>query len=403
VQRGGRPRAEEPAGGGGAERQPQGQGSHREAGSVRVELPEVIRDQCSRPGLLQRQEGRWRVCLTCERRCRLVEGETGWCRTRRNLAGTLCTLTYGRVSSLSANPIEKKPLYHFHPGTIALTAGSWGCNFGCPWCQNWETSKAVPSGQGHVLSAAAFVGEARRLGCQGTSISFNEPTLSLEWSLEVFRLARAAGLYNTLVSNGYMTAEAFRLWIEAGLDAMNVDLKGRAGPVRRHCRGIEVERVWATCRAARAAGVHLEVTTLVIPGVNDDEVSLGEMAVRIRADLGAEVPWHLTRYFPAFRFTTPATPGATLERAAAIGRGAGLRFVYIGNVPGHPSSNTACPQCGMLLIRRQGLGVTQNRIRSGRCPGCGRGIPGVWEATAGDCVPNIAQDGGRGGACARED
>ena len=277
-----------------------------------------IRDQCVRPGLLQQREGRWTVCLTCERRCRLVEGGTGWCRTRRNIAGTVHTLTYGWVSSRSANPIEKKPFYHVHPGTIALTA------------------------------------------------------------------------------------EALRLCVGAGLDAMNVDRKGRAGPVRRHCKGIEVEKVWATCRAARAAGVHLEVTTLVIPGVNDDETSLGEMAERILADLGEEAPWHLTRYFPAFRFTAPATPVATLERAASIGRGAGLRFVYIGNVPGHPSSNTACPECGMLLIQRQGFGVTQDRVQSGRCPDCGRGIAGVWNAPAGMRVPKDAPDGGAGGSWARE-
>jgi pyruvate formate lyase activating enzyme len=338
----------------------------------------AVRDQCVRLGLLQQCEGRWTVCLTCERRCRLVEGGTGWCRTRRNIRGTLYTLTYGLVSSLSANPIEKKPLYHFRPGTTALTAGGWGCNFGCPWCQNWEISKSLPTSGGRVLLPAAFVAEAGRLGCHGTSISFNEPTLSLEWSLDVFWLARSAGLYNTLVTNGYMTAEAFRRLVEAGLDAINVDVKGQAEAVRRHGKGIDVEKVWATCRAARAAGVHLEIATLVIPGVNDDDGSLRGIAGRILAEVGADVPWHVTRYFPAFRFAAPPTPAATLDRAVAIGRGAGLRFVYVGNVPGHPSSNTACPECGILVIERRGFGVAGSRLRSGRCPGCGRSIPGVW-------------------------
>jgi len=167
-------------------------------------------------------------CHVCERRCALIPGGLGWCRTRENRGGRLVTLTYGAVSSLSANPMEKKPFYHFHPGTFALTAGSWSCNFGCPWCQNWEISKVPPSGRGEYLSPERFVELTMRHGCQGTSISFNEPTLSLEWSLDVFRLARGRGLYNTYVTNGYMTPEALSLLIDAGLDAMNVDVKGDA-------------------------------------------------------------------------------------------------------------------------------------------------------------------------------
>jgi pyruvate formate lyase activating enzyme len=328
--------------------------------------------------LLQREEGRRVVCCTCERRCRLVEGGTGWCRTRRNHDGVLYTLIYGAVSSVSANPIEKKPLYHFYPGTYALTAGSWGCNFGCPWCQNWEISKKPPPPAGPFTSPAAFVDEVVRVGCRGTSISFNEPTLSLEWSLEVFRLARARGLYNTLVTNGYMTPEALHLLVEAGLDGRNVDLKGKAEAVRRHCKGIDVERVWNACRLAREAGVHLELTTLVIPGVNDDGSSLHEIAGRILSELGADVPWHVSAYFPAYRFHAPPTSVAMLERAWTIGREAGLRFVYLGNAPGHPSGNTVCVYCGALLIERWGLAVIRNRLRSGCCSACGRAIAGVW-------------------------
>lgn len=331
-----------------------------------------------RPALLQEKAGRYVVCLTCERRCRLVEGGTGWCRTRRNLGGVLYTLIYGALSSVSANPIEKKPLYHFHPGTSALTAGSWGCNFGCPWCQNWEISKQPAPAAGPFTSPEAFVDEAQRRGCRGTSISFNEPTLSLEWSLEVFRLARSQGLYNTFVTNGYMTPESLRLLVEAGLDGMNVDVKGAAQAVRRYCKGIDVEKVWTTCRLGRAIGVHVELTTLVIPGVNDDDASLRQIAGRIAADLGADVPWHLTAYFPAYRFDAPPTSCAMLERARAIGREAGLRFVYLGNVPGHPSGNTACPDCGALMIERRGLRVVRNRLRAGCCSACGKSIPGTW-------------------------
>jgi pyruvate formate lyase activating enzyme len=333
-----------------------------------------------RPALLQEpvgdpSAGRVR-CRTCERRCVLRPGETGWCGTRRNQDGTLVTLIYGIVSSLSANPIEKKPLYHFYPGTVALTSGSWSCNFACPWCQNWEISKRPPDG-GQFYSPEAFVAEAIRYGCQGTSISFNEPTLSLEWALDVFRLARQAGLYNTFVTNGYMTDEALEFLVEAGLDGMNVDVKGDADAVRRYCRA-DVEVVWRNLRRARERGVWVEVTTLVIPGVNDERGVLAGIAARIAGELGPDTPWHLTRYYPAYRFAAPPTPVETLERAHQEALNAGLRYVYIGNVPGHPAENTYCPSCGEAVIRRWGLWRVQNDLREGGCPACGTPIAGRW-------------------------
>ncbi len=319
-------------------------------------------------------------CLTCERRCELADGQVGWCRTRQNRAGTLYTLIYGAVSSLSCNPIEKKPLYHFYPGSVALTAGSYSCNFACPWCQNWDISKQPPSG-GEFIPPGEFVARARRYSCQGTSISFNEPALSLEWSLEVFPLAREAGLYNTFVTNGYQTIAALTLLVEAGLDGMNVDVKGDAEAVRRYCQA-DVEIVWRNCRRARELNVWVELTTLVIPGVNDDECLEG-IARRIVAELGPETPWHLTRYYPAYRFTTPSTPVATLERAREIGRQAGLRYVYLGNVPGHPGEHTLCPNCGTILVRRGLLRLLQDDVTpDGRCPCCGQEIAGVgWAWT----------------------
>ncbi len=348
-------------------------------------------------------------CLNCERRCLLRDGQVGSCRTRQNWGGAIHTLIYGLVSSLSANPIEKKPFYHFYPGSVALTAGSLSCNFDCPWCQNWHISKQHPpviekdSGQnssdydhlgcpwcqnydiskatpdgGRYISPQDFLSAALGMGCQGTSISFNEPTLSLEWSLDVFRLARARGLYNTYVTNGYMTPEALHLLVEAGLDAMNVDLKGDAQAVRHYCKGIDVDRVWRNCRLARELGVHLEITTLVIPSVNDSDEVLGGIAECIVTELGADVPWHVSGYYPAYRFTAPPTPVRTLERAWDIGKTAGLEHVYLGNVPGHLMGNTYCPDCGTLLIGRRGLGLTTYRLDRGRCPQCGRSVAGVW-------------------------
>jgi len=326
-------------------------------------------------GLLQEREGDKVRCLTCERRCLLREGALGWCRTRKNIGGTIYTLIYGDVSSLSANPIEKKPLYHFHPGSVALTAGSWSCNFDCPWCQNWDISKSAPPVvYTNYIPPEKFVEKTKRSRCQGTSISFNEPTLSLEWSLDVFRLARKEGLYNTYVTNGYMTPEALQLLIEAGLDAMNVDVKGSAEVVKKYC-GADVEKVWRNCKAAREAGVHLEITTLVIPGVNDDEETLRSIAARIRRELGPETPWHTTGYYPAYHFHAPPTPVSTLERARQIGLEEGLEFVYVGNVLGHPGENTYCPKCGHLLIERFGLSVVKCYLEDSRCPECGKDIP----------------------------
>jgi pyruvate formate lyase activating enzyme len=331
-----------------------------------------------RESLLWERAGDKVRCGVCERRCTLVPGGLGWCRTRSNRGGKLVTLSYGLVSSLAVNPIEKKPFYHFHPGTLNLTAGSWSCNFGCPWCQNWSIAKAGPPEDGDYLPPERFVAETEGRGCRGTSISFNEPTLSLEWSLDVFRLARPQGLYNTYVTNGYLTPEALSLLVDAGLDAMNVDLKGDAPAVARHCKGIDVEKVWALLSLARARGVHVEVTTLVIPTVNDAESTLRGIAERIAQELGREVPWHVTAYYPAYRFRAPATPPGTLERAWRIGKDAGLEFVYTGNVPGHAYDNTYCPACGALLIRRLGFDLVHFGIRGGGCPTCGRRIAGVW-------------------------
>lgn len=329
-----------------------------------------------RKALLQEPvEGRIR-CGTCARHCVLGLNETGWCGTRQNLEGTLVTLTYGLVSSISANPIEKKPLYHFYPGTVALTAGSWSCNFACPWCQNWEISKSPPGG-GKFYSPQAFVAEAVWRQCQGTSISFNEPTLSLEWSLEVFRLARRAGLYNTFVTNGYMSEKALELLAEAGMDGMNVDIKGNAAAVRKYCAA-DVEVVWRNLRRARELGIWVEVTTLIIPGVNDETDILGGIAARIVRELGPETPWHLTRYYPAYRFTAPQTPVRILEQARNIAQALGLQYIYIGNVPGHPGENTYCPVCGEMVLQRWGIQLVQNRLREGRCPSCGTAIPGRW-------------------------
>jgi len=334
-----------------------------------------------RESLLQEISGNKVRCNVCERRCLLVDGGWGWCRTRQNRDGRLVTLIYGAVSSMAANPIEKKPFYHFWPGTGAFTAGSWSCNFGCPWCQNWDISKQAPPVRGRYVSPAEFVARTQGTGCSGTSISFNEPTLSLEWSIDVFRLAKEHGLYNTFVTNGYMTPESLTLLIESGLDAMNVDIKGSSEAVRKYCKAIEVEKAWAACKLARSSGIHIEITTLVIPTVNDQDEDLSSIAKRIAADLGPGTPWHVSAYAPAYRFEVPPTPVGTLERAWRIGKEAGLEFVYAGNVPGHPYDNTYCPHCDAVLIQRMGFQVLTNEVHAGHCPQCDYPIAGVWNGS----------------------
>jgi pyruvate formate lyase activating enzyme len=230
------------------------------------------------------------------------------------------------------------------------------------------------------MSPEEFVEISLKWNCQGTSISFNEPTLALEWSLDVFQLARARGLYNTYVTNGYMTSQALEMLFDAGLDAMNVDLKGDLKTVRKFCGGVDAERVWARCRQAKHLGIHLEITTLVIPGVNDRFKCLDGIARRIADELGPSTPWHVTRYHPAYRFTALSTPASTLKLAWNIGAQSGLKYIYVGNITGDPLDNTRCPKCNSALIERFGFHVKRNAISKGCCPDCGDYIEGVgWD------------------------
>lgn len=323
-------------------------------------------------------------CCTCERRCRVNLGELGFCKTRKNMDGKLNTLVYGEVSSISANPIEKKPFFHFWPGSKALTVGTWSCNFDCPWCQNHDISKSPQRiGEGKYLSPEDFISLMKQYDCQGTSISFNEPTLSLEYSLQVFDLAKRQGYYNTYVTNGYMSTEALKLLIEHGLDAMNIDMKGDAEAVKEYCRA-DVEKVWKNARLAKRYDIWIELTTLVIPGVNDDEECLRSIAERIVTEFGEDTPWHVTRYYPAYKFVStpyvPPTAVGSLEKAYEIGKEEGLNYVYVGNLPGHPYENTRCPSCGRLLVGRYGFDVTEYRItQDKRCPDCQAEIPIIGE------------------------
>jgi len=331
-----------------------------------------------REALLQEATGGKVRCHACERRCTIVPGGFGWCRTRRNRDGRLVTLIYGLISSVASNPIEKKPFYHFYPGTKALTAGSWSCNFGCPWCQNCDISKVAPKKkelQSQLIDPEKLVKMAKENNCRGTSMSFSEPTTFLEYAVDVFELARQNGLANTVVTNGYFTPEAGDLLREKGADAFNIDIKGDLKTYEKYCRA-DPEKVWANIKRIKEKGVHAELTTLVIPGVNDSNGCLREIAERIGNEAGLDTPWHLSRYFPAYKFEVSPTPITSLETAYEIGKEAGLLYVYLGNVSDHKYENTYCPACGDNLIKRTIFTIHWNKVtKDKKCPSCGQDIP----------------------------
>jgi pyruvate formate lyase activating enzyme len=314
-------------------------------------------------------------CNVCNRRCRISPNALGFCKTRKNIEGKLYTLEYGLISSINVNPIEKKPLFHFWPGSNCLTIGSWSCNFTCPWCQNYDISKVEPNIENSiVLTPEELVNLTVEKKCQGISVSFSEPTTFLEYSIDVFKLAKKRNLYTNFITNGYFTSEALKLLLKAGCDAFNIDVKGDEEAVKRYCNA-NIEFVWQNAIEAKRRGAWVELTTLVIPGVNDDEECLRSIARRIHDELGDDTPWHVSRYYPCYKFTTPSTPVKTLKRAFEIGREEGLKFIYIGNVPGH-RENTYCPTCGKLLIERYGFEVLQfNLTRDNKCSECGEKIP----------------------------
>ncbi len=325
----------------------------------------------------EKAEGNEALCLTCERRCGIKEGSKGFCGTRVNFEGKLYTITYGDISSISANPIEKKPFFHFHPGSYALTVGTWSCNFSCPWCQNYDISKNQPDPRkARYISPEQLVNIACRNGCDGTSISFNEPTLLLEYSLELFPLARERRLYNTFVSNGYMTLEALGVLADAGLDAIKFDVKGDEEVYEKYCSGVKASMVWRNARRAKELGLHVEIVNLVIPGVNDDDGCLRQLVEKHLRELGPETPLHFTRYHPEYKFRAPPTPVKTLEKARELARSLGVLFPYVGNVPEHKYEHTWCPACGELLIQRLGFNILSNRVTfEGKCPKCGFKVP----------------------------
>jgi pyruvate formate lyase activating enzyme len=319
-------------------------------------------------------------CDLCAHRCRIPEGHAGVCQVRVNEGGVLKTLVLNRLVAASADPIEKKPLFHFLPGSKAFSIATAGCNFRCRYCQNWQISQAPRGGggvDGEITPPQSVVEAAERRGCSTIAYPYTDPPIFFETAEAVGLLARHRGLKNIFVTNGYMTGEAVER-ARTFLDAANVDLKGFDESRYRTVCGATLKGVLSGIEALIAAGVWVEITTLVVPGVNDSEEELGAIA-RYIAGLGAHVPWHLSRYHPDYEMLdVAATPLGSLQRAYELGRAAGLKFVYVGNVPGHAAESTACPDCGTMVIVREGFSLSALRLREGSCPNCGAAVPGVW-------------------------
>ncbi len=314
-------------------------------------------------------------CYTCQWHCKIAPEKFGVCGMYRNRDGVLYNLNYGLVSSMAVDPIEKKPLFHFFPGSTVFSLGTLGCNFHCRHCQNWEIAMADNEdriGGCRELTPEDQIDYAIGNNCRGVAWTYNEPAIWFEYTLDSAKLAKKNNLYTVYVTNGYSTAEALDL-IGPYLDAWRVDVKGFSDKFYRELAKIpRWQEVLNTARRAREKWhMHVEVVTNIIPGMNDDDEQLGGIAKWIQQDLGELTPWHVTRFYPHYRLMDhPATPVSTLEHACDIGHKAGLKFVYTGNVPGHPDENTICYQCASTVVKRTGYHTDIINLDGSRCRVC---------------------------------
>lgn len=313
-------------------------------------------------------------CHLCPNNCLISRGGVGVCGVRSvGDDGNLHAMTYGKISSIAADPIEKKPVFHYFPGTSILSLGSVGCSMRCGHCQNWSISRASPGDDCmHRLEPAAVVDMARTYRCPGVAFTYNEPVIWAEYVLDVSRLCREAGLFTVMVTNGYITNAGLDLLGEV-IDVWRVDLKGsRDETYRKLCHVPAVQPVMdAAVRARHTWGMHVEVVTNLVPTINDSAEEITEMATFIAESLGTDTPWHITRFFPYLDFAhLEPTPLGTLKLAREAGKAAGLRFVYLGNIDEPGGEDTVCPVCGAVAIRRSGYTILEKATRQGACARC---------------------------------
>lgn len=318
-------------------------------------------------------------CGLCRFRCRIANGARGSCAVRENRAGVLYSLVYGKLCAEHVDPIEKKPLFHVLPGSRAYSIATVGCNFHCRHCQNYTISQVGRNADisGEARTAQQVVQRALQAECRSIAYTYTEPTIFFEFAFDTARLAAEAGLKNIFVTNGYISSEALAV-IAPYLHAANVDLKGFSEEFYRDIVNARLAEVLDSLVEYRRHNIWLEITTLVIPGLNDADADFRGIADFIVANLGVDTPWHITQFYPTYKLIDrPRTPLATLRRARDIGLAAGLHYVYEGNVPGEGGENTYCPVCSGLLIKRFGYTIEADRIKNGACPDCGETIAGI--------------------------
>lgn len=320
------------------------------------------------------------TCHLCAHECRLKSGTTGICGVRENRDGTLYTHVGNRLIAESVDPIEKKPLFHFLPGTMSYSVATVGCNFRCTFCQNHDISQLPKERgiiQGKSVSPEVIPDRAKQTGCRSISYTYTEPTVFFELCYWSAVKAVEKGLANVFVTNGYMTSQALET-IHPHLTAANVDLKSfRDEFYRKYC-GAKLQPVLKLLEKMKSLGIWIEVTTLIIPGLNDSDEELSSIA-RFIHNLSPDIPWHVSRFYPRYKMTdVPPTPPETVYRARAIGRNSGLKYVYCGNLPGREGEDTHCPHCDRLVIERWGFQVTRYELKGGCCPHCGTPVAGVW-------------------------
>jgi pyruvate formate lyase activating enzyme len=318
-------------------------------------------------------------CQLCAQRCVIPAGARGRCHARMNVGGELRSLVYGRPLAVHVDPVEKKPFYHFLPGSAAYSFGTAGCPLRCKFCQNWQLSQSSPDDYDVSYQAPGqIVGEAVRRALPIIAFTYNEPTVFIEYALDIAAAARARGLRSVLVSCGFMNERPLADFCGA-LDAIKIDLKGFSDTFYRTVSGAALAPVLRSIKQIRKAGVHLEIVNLVVPTLNDADASLRSLADWVMGELGPDVPLHFTRFHPDYQLLNlPPTPVATLDRARSMALDRGLRYVYVGNVPGHEGNHTYCPGCKAAVIRRQDFFVVESNLKNGRCGACGRAIAGVW-------------------------
>jgi pyruvate formate lyase activating enzyme len=349
-------------------------------------LAEVLNRLTREGSLYEKHSDSSLTCFACGHRCLIRPGRQGICKVRYNEGGTLL-VPHGYVGALQVDPIEKKPFFHAFPGRPALSFGMLGCDYHCGYCQNWFTSQSIrdpkAGGRPKEISATELVSLAVRSGAPVLASTYNEPLITSEWAVEVFQEGRKAGLLGAYISNGNGTEEVLT-YIRPWVDLYKVDLKSFRDPAYRTLGG-QLKTVLETIGRLKGMGFWVEIVTLVIPGFNDSEAELRDIA-KFLVSVSPEIPWHLTAFHQDYKMTEPdGTSAATLIRAATIGKEAGLQFVYAGNLPGRVGSweNTTCPGCGAMLIERAGYHIARNRLVDGKCPDCRRVVPGVWSSPGG--------------------